>query len=46
MNDVKPPGSDHPRGTLAIIALYGLAFFVGWIVLYFFTYKPRGPVLP
>jgi hypothetical protein len=41
-----PQGSDHPRGTLAVVAVYGLLFLAGWLALYFLTYKPRGPVLP
>jgi len=46
MNEMKPDSSDHPRGTLAIIAVYALLFLAGWITLYFFIYQPRGPVLP
>ncbi len=34
----------HPRGTLAIVAIYGLMFVVGWLVLYFFVFVPRGPL--
>jgi hypothetical protein len=36
----------HPRGTLAIVVIYALVFVAGWLALYFFTYTPRGPVLP
>ena len=36
----------HPRGTLAIIVIYALLFLAGWCALYFYTYIPRGPVLP
>ncbi len=32
----------HPRGTLAIVVIYGLMFVVGWLVLYFFVFVPRG----
>ena len=46
MNDAKPSLEGHPRGTLAIVALYGALFLVGWAVLYFLTYTPRGPVGP
>jgi hypothetical protein len=46
MNDLEPPAGDHPRGTLAIVAIYALLFLAGWFALYFFTYTPRGPVLP
>lgn len=45
------PGGDptelpfrHPRGTLAIVAIYGLMFVVGWLILYFFVFVPRGPL--
>jgi hypothetical protein len=33
---------EHPKGTLAIVILYGLLFAVGWIVLYVFEFLPRG----
>jgi len=36
----------HPRGTLAIVAIYGLLFLAGWAALYFLTYLPRGTVGP
>ena len=42
--DESPGG--HPRGTLAVIAVYGLLFLVGWLVIYFLVYVPRGPVQP
>ena len=38
--------SGHPRGTLAIIAVYALMFVAGWLAMYFFTYLPRGPLHP
>lgn len=39
------PGLEsHPRGTLAIVALYGVLFALGWLAMYFFIYLPRGPV--
>ncbi|MEM7247119.1 MAG: hypothetical protein AAF533_17360 [Acidobacteriota bacterium] len=34
----------HPRGTLAILALYGLAFLLGWLALYFGLFIPRGSI--
>ncbi len=46
MSDPKPPLEGHPRGTLAIVAIYGLLFVAGWAALYFLTYLPRGPVGP
>jgi hypothetical protein len=32
----------HPKGTLAIVAIYGLLFLLGWLVIYFFVFVPRG----
>lgn len=34
----------HPRGTLAIVAIYGLFFLVGWLVFYFVVFQGRGHV--
>ncbi len=34
----------HPRGTLAILAIYGLLFVVGWLAMYFGVFVPRGPL--
>src|SRR5690606_13094947 len=45
MQDASGPGG-HPRGTLAIVALYGLLFALGWLALYFGVYLPRGGVQP
>lgn len=43
------PGEDeilaeigHPKGTLAVMAVYMLLFVAGWILLYFFLFLPRG----
>ncbi|MBI4409305.1 MAG: hypothetical protein HY561_06325 [Gemmatimonadetes bacterium] len=36
----------HPRGTLAIVLAYGLVFALGWLVLYFLVYSPRGAIHP
>lgn len=36
----------HPRGTLAIVGVYGLLFAIGWLVLYFFVFVPRGALTP
>lgn len=32
----------HPKGTLAILAIYMLLFVAGWIGLYFFLFLSRG----
>ncbi len=42
----KPDIGRHPRGTLAIVGLYGLLFLIGWLIMYFFVFIPRGPLNP
>ena len=50
MNDEHPQTSSeqasdvggHPKGTLAIVGIYGLLFVLGWLVIYFFVFVPRG----
>jgi hypothetical protein len=39
-----PPGQRHPKGTLAIVAAYGLLFALGWLAVYLFIYRARGGV--
>jgi hypothetical protein len=44
---VTPPDTEldkHPRGTLAVVALYGLIFVIGWLSLFLFVFVPRGTV--
>ena len=36
----------HPRGTLALLAVYGLLFALGWFAVYVFVYLHRGAVTP
>jgi len=36
----------HPRGTLAVLGIYGALFAFGWLLLYFFVYLPRGGLQP
>ena len=33
---------EHPRGTLLIVGMYGFLFVLGWLILYFFVFLPRG----
>ena len=45
-----PPANDdarlaelgHPRGTLAIVLLFGLAFALAWFAMYIFEFLSRG----
>jgi hypothetical protein len=37
-----PDAFGHPRGTLAIVAVFGLLFAVGWLAVYFFIFLSRG----
>lgn len=41
-----PPTPEHPRGTLALLAVYGLLFALGWFAVYVFVYLQRGAVTP
>jgi hypothetical protein len=36
----------HPRGTLAIVAVYGLLFAAGWVALFFLYFMERGAPQP
>jgi hypothetical protein len=36
----------HPRGTLAIVAIFGLLFALGWIAFYLFGFLARGALRP
>lgn len=38
--------TEHPRGTLFLIGLYGLVFAAAWFAVYFFIYLRRGGVTP
>jgi hypothetical protein len=44
MTHGSPGDQEHPRGTLFLIALYGLLFVVGWFVIYVLLYLGRGGV--
>jgi hypothetical protein len=39
-----PPSSDYvePHGTLAIVAVFGVLVVVGWLLLFFGLFVPRG----
>jgi len=36
----------HPKGTLFLMALYGLLFVASWLSVYVFVYLRRGGVTP
>jgi hypothetical protein len=40
------PATEHPRGTLLLVGLYGLVFGAVWFAIYVFVYLQRGGVTP
>jgi hypothetical protein len=36
------PDQEPPRGTLAIVGLYGALFVVGWLLIFLLVYLRRG----
>jgi hypothetical protein len=36
------PEPEAPRGTLAIVAVFGALLVVGWLLLFFGVFVPRG----
>ena len=43
---VKPEELGSPRGTLAIVIVYGLLFALGWLGLYLFRFVAQGTPQP
>ena len=41
-----PDALGHPRGTLAIVTVYGLLFVVGWLLMYVFRFLAAGAPRP
>jgi hypothetical protein len=39
---VRPEELEHPRGTLAIVILFGVLFGLAWLALYLFRFLARG----
>ena len=39
-------GHEHPRGTLAIVGIFGLLFAMGWLAVYVFLFIARGAPHP
>ncbi len=46
MSHEPPLHSEHPKGTLLLVALYGVLFVAGWFAVYLFVYLRRGGVTP
>jgi hypothetical protein len=44
--DADPGDMGHPRGTLAIVAIYGVLLALGWLAMYFFGFLERGAPHP
>jgi len=42
MADRTPDDLGHPRGTLAIVAVFGLLFALAWFATYFLVFLERG----
>lgn len=36
------PEFGHPRGTLAIVGIFGVLFLLGWLAMYFYMFLQRG----
>ena len=45
-NDALPDPVEHPRGTLAIVLVFGLLFVLGWVATYVFLFLERGAPHP
>jgi len=41
-SDGLPDSHEHPRGTLAIVVVFGLLFALGWVAVYVFLFLERG----
>jgi hypothetical protein len=45
-DEIRPVDVGHPRGTLAIVIIYGLLFVLGWLGMYLYMFLPRGLLQP
>jgi hypothetical protein len=43
---VDPGDLGHPRGTLAIVIVFGLLFALGWLAMYLYRFLPGGAPHP
>jgi len=41
-----PEDFGHPRGTLAIVIVFGTLFGLGWLAMYLFLFLARGGLRP
>ena len=41
-----PEEFGHPRGTLAIVFVFGTLFLLGWLAMYFYMFLQRGAPHP
>ncbi|MDR0787159.1 MAG: hypothetical protein LBG44_04770 [Gemmatimonadota bacterium] len=39
-----PELGEHPSGTLAIVGVFGIVFFLGWLFFYFVLFAGRGAI--
>jgi hypothetical protein len=42
MPDPSPDDFSHPRGTLAVVTVFGLLFALAWLFTYVFVFLERG----
>ncbi len=40
--ELDPADLGHPRGTLAIVIIFGIMFALGWLAMYLFRFLGRG----
>ena len=45
-SETGPGIEQHPRGTLAIVCVFGLLFALGWIAVYVLVFLERGAPRP
>jgi hypothetical protein len=45
-NHALPDPDEHPRGTLAIVVVFGVLFALGWVATYVFLFLGRGASHP
>jgi hypothetical protein len=46
MRGTLPLDEPHPRGTLAIVAVLGACFALGWLAMFVFVFLERGAPQP